>query len=102
ALEILFQYSRNRDKPDLSEHPLMSFEDVSAVAEVSEKYFVFAAMEVCKIHMRVAILKYPLEVLTYASRHRHDKIYNKVAPRTIDSSAQDLSALGGTTVIPWV
>lgn len=49
TLEILFQYMYRQPQPDLSEFP---FEDVSAVAEASEKYFVFAAMEVCKIHMR--------------------------------------------------
>lgn len=52
TLELLFQYMYRQPQPDLTEVP---FENLAALAEAAEKYRVFAAMEVCKVHMKCAV-----------------------------------------------
>lgn len=52
TLELLFQYMYRQPQPDLTK---VQFKDLAAVAEAAEKYCVFAAMEVCKIHMKYVV-----------------------------------------------
>ena len=49
VLEILFQFVYPRIHPDLRE---IDFETVAGVAEASEKYEVYAAMNICQLRMR--------------------------------------------------
>jgi len=49
VLEILFQFVYPRIHPDLRE---IDFDTVSGVAEASEKYEVYAAMNICQLRMR--------------------------------------------------
>jgi hypothetical protein len=49
-LEILFQYMYPQPQPDID---AMQFEDFALLAEAVEKYEVFSAMSICKMHMRM-------------------------------------------------
>lgn len=51
TLEILFQHIYPRSYPCLDG---MEFEELGRLAEAAEKYQIYAAMEVCRIHMRCA------------------------------------------------
>jgi len=100
TLDILFQFVYRQPQPDLSG---LRFEVLAAVAEAAEKYLIYAAMEICKMHMSAAITDHPMEVLGYAVRHNHSRLYRDAAPRTIDlSSKLALTALGSTFFINWV
>jgi len=48
VLEILFQFVYPRIHPDLREN---DFETVTGVAEASEKYHVYAAMNICQLRI---------------------------------------------------
>ena len=48
TLELLFQFMSPQRSPDLT---AVDFEVLAALAEAAEKYEVFGAMEICRIHM---------------------------------------------------
>lgn len=80
--------------PDLGKVP---FQLLDGLAEATEKYLMFSAMEICKIHMEYVILyinlpldseprlhraatsSHPFEVLLYSAKHGHWEIANKAA-----------------------
>lgn len=55
TLDLLFQHIYPRSYPCLDE---VEFEELGRLAEAAEKYQVYAAMEVCRIHMRCVRITY--------------------------------------------
>lgn len=53
VLELLFQFMYPQVQPDLDTVP---FETLAGLAEAAEKYQVYAALQLIKIHMMCAIL----------------------------------------------
>lgn len=49
TLELLFQYMYKERQPDLS---AVEPDTLAELAEASEKYMVYSAMEVCKVYMK--------------------------------------------------
>ncbi|KAJ3935812.1 MAG: hypothetical protein NXY57DRAFT_392925 [Lentinula lateritia] len=54
------------------------------LAEASEKFFIPAIMEMCRIQMQAAAFKHPLEVFMYACKHGYDDTRDAAAPGTLD------------------
>jgi len=59
------------------------------LAEAAEKYCVYSAMEICKMHMQAAIPKMPLTVMGYAVRHGYKSLCDEAAPYTLSAKAAD-------------
>jgi len=86
VLELLFQYIYPQRTPDLRK---VRFDVLAGLAEAVEKYQVYAAMDICYIHMGVAIPHHPLQVLDYAVRHRVLGLVDKVEDKYLLSSPQE-------------
>ncbi|KII94573.1 hypothetical protein PLICRDRAFT_120619 [Plicaturopsis crispa FD-325 SS-3] len=77
VLELMLQYVYLQLQPDLSH---TEFEVLAGLAEAVEKYEIYSAMEVCKMHMRSRISpQTAFDVLTYATRHGHANIADEAA-----------------------
>jgi hypothetical protein len=117
TLELLFQYMYRQRQPSLRGIP---FQTLASLAEAVEKYRVFPAMEICKVHMgcvlfdeisyilltftcRVAVSEHAIQVLAYGSRHGYADLCDEAAPKTVGTSARDaLTTLSLTTFAFWV
>jgi len=69
VLELLLQYLYPGPQPSLKK---VEFIDLAGLAEAAQKYEVWSAMEVSKLHMRNAIPAHGFEVLIYAAKHDFD------------------------------
>jgi len=66
-VSLILRYMHNARQPDLSEVP---FRILSALAEAVEKYKIYSAMEVCKVHMASVLFVYsPLDKNSYHNLH---------------------------------
>jgi len=83
VLSLLLHYMHNQRQPQSS---VFKFNILSQLAEAAEKYMVFSAIEVCRIHMKEAIADHPLPVLRYAAIHSYPELSDSAAPRTISLS----------------
>jgi len=100
TLELLFQYMYRQRQPDLSK---IDADELAMLAEAAEKYFVYAAMEVCKVYMESAIPKMPLKVMGYAARHEYESLCEQAAPHTVQAKAADaLKYLDARCFASWV
>ncbi|EGO29267.1 hypothetical protein SERLADRAFT_456813, partial [Serpula lacrymans var. lacrymans S7.9] len=71
VLELLFQYMYRQRQPELSK---IDTSLLSSLAHAVEKYEVFSATEVCKMHMWSRIDDFPLVVLQFAAQHGYHDI----------------------------
>lgn len=95
ALTLFLQYIHHHRQPDLSR---LSFECLSQLAEAVEKYDVYSATEICKLHMRLVFFcarrpctpqrvrvtsshveKHCVGVFQYASKHGYRNLMNDAA-----------------------
>ncbi|KZT69452.1 hypothetical protein DAEQUDRAFT_745253 [Daedalea quercina L-15889] len=86
TLELLFQYMYRERQPDLGK---VHLDELALLAEAAEKYLVYSAMGVCKVHMQLAISVMPLKVLGYAAKHSYESLCVDAAQLTIDAKAVD-------------
>ncbi|KAF9458522.1 hypothetical protein BDZ94DRAFT_1313210 [Collybia nuda] len=107
TLDLMFQYIYPIPQPNIS---LLSFDNLSSLAEAVEKYQVFPAMFICKIHMQNShavrflrfISEHGQEVLGYATRHGYADLVGEVAHVLLDMPLEEaLSKLPSNLVIPW-
>ncbi|KAF8886722.1 hypothetical protein BD779DRAFT_1441389, partial [Infundibulicybe gibba] len=99
TLELLFQFVYPRRHPDLE---TVTFEVLAPLAEAAEKYEVFAALNICKIHMRNALPDHAAEVLGYAARHGYPDIIQRAALLLIrEPLIKVISALPQNLIVPW-
>ncbi|KZV74943.1 hypothetical protein PENSPDRAFT_572392 [Peniophora sp. CONT] len=100
VLELLLQFIYPNTSPDLEHLP---FEILSDLAEASEKYHIFSAMEICRLHMKEHVKQHPLEILAYASKHGYNPLSDDAAPLTLDMELlKVLTALGPAHFARWV
>ncbi|KAJ7473304.1 hypothetical protein FB451DRAFT_1248958 [Mycena latifolia] len=100
TLELLFQFIYPRRQPVLDN---IRFENLSALAEAAEKYQVFSAMSVCRLHMRDILPDHAPEILMYAAKHDYPNLVYDAAPFTFDVPLADVVAmLPPHLILPWV
>ncbi|KAF8054865.1 hypothetical protein FPV67DRAFT_1459805 [Lyophyllum atratum] len=107
TLELLFQYIYPQRHPDLESTP---FETLAPLAEAAEKYEVFAAMNICKIRMKIqtgysrsVLPECAVEVFNYASKHEYPDILGAAAPFLLDVPLDEIvTTLSLNLVVPWL
>ncbi|PFH51731.1 hypothetical protein AMATHDRAFT_58584 [Amanita thiersii Skay4041] len=80
-LDLLFVFMYPEPQPDLEK---LSFDVLAALAEAAERYQVFSAMAMCKVHMIANVHQHPLEALSYAARHNYEDVLDKAAVVAIE------------------
>ncbi|EGN92528.1 hypothetical protein SERLA73DRAFT_79464 [Serpula lacrymans var. lacrymans S7.3] len=94
VLELLFQYMYPQRQPSLSG---LQFSLLDSLANTAEKYQVYSALEICKVHMTWATQKSsrsarvdegPIKVLLYAGRHGYQDVCDVAAPKSLGCSLQ--------------
>ncbi|KAJ6456790.1 hypothetical protein C8R47DRAFT_1165042 [Mycena vitilis] len=100
TLELLFQFMYPRRHPALDTTP---FEVLEPLAEASEKYQVFPAMNICHIRLRDMVNEHPVEVAVYAAKHDYPYLVSQVAPMMISMDPVTVvEMLPPNLVVPWV
>ncbi|KAJ6577822.1 hypothetical protein B0H19DRAFT_1337576 [Mycena capillaripes] len=100
TLELLFQFVYPQRHPALDTTP---FEILAPLAEASEKYQVFPAMNICHIRMRDMVHQHPVEVAVYATKHDYPFLVSEVAPMMISmDSVKVIEMLPPNLILPWV
>jgi len=80
VVKLILQLVHLQRWPDLGEIP---FQLLDGLADATEKYLMFPAMAICKIHMEAATSSHPFEVLLYSAKHGYMEIANKAAYQTL-------------------
>ncbi|KAJ7312451.1 hypothetical protein DFH08DRAFT_897024 [Mycena albidolilacea] len=100
TLELLFQFIYPQRHPALDTTP---FEILGPLAEASEKYQVFPAMNICHIRLRDMVNEHPVEVAVYAAKHDYPYLVSQVAPMMISMDpVKVVESLPPYLVIPWI
>jgi len=100
TLELLFQFIYPQRHPALDTTP---FEVLAPLAEASEKYQVFPAMNICHIRMRDMVHQHPVEVAVYATKHDYPFLVSEVAPMMISmDSVKVIEMLPPNLILPWI
>ncbi|KAG6816024.1 hypothetical protein H0H87_009321, partial [Tephrocybe sp. NHM501043] len=100
TLELLFAFIYPQPLPDLGG---LDFDILAALAEAAEKYRVFAAMNLCTIHMGNHLKDHPEEILIHGLKHGIRKLVARTAPLLLDSPLEYLLPhLPDRFLIPWV
>ncbi|KAG6916801.1 hypothetical protein DXG01_005324 [Tephrocybe rancida] len=100
TLATLFSFIYPARHPDLADVP---FTHLRILAEAAEKYRIYSAMNVCKIHMRNALFQHPKEVLVFGMAHGYSDLMDAVAPRLVDIPVKELvSYLPQQFLVPWI
>ncbi|KAG5718458.1 hypothetical protein E4T56_gene8762 [Termitomyces sp. T112] len=86
TLELMFHFVYPRSQPNLEK---ITFEALAQLAEAVEKYQVYPAMQLCKIHMEKALPDHALDVLKYSLRHGYPELIDQAAPHV---TLADISA----------
>ncbi|KII91407.1 hypothetical protein PLICRDRAFT_38160 [Plicaturopsis crispa FD-325 SS-3] len=88
VLDILLQYMYPQRQPDLQS---VSMSILKEVAEAAEKYEVFSAMEIAKLHMRKR-LSTPggpvWDILDYSTKHGYAEIMDEAARKAMENKSQ--------------
>ncbi|KAJ7185023.1 hypothetical protein C8R46DRAFT_1026844 [Mycena filopes] len=100
TLELLFQFIYPQRHPALDTTP---FEILEPLAEASEKYQVFPAMNICHIRLRDMVKEHPVEVAVYAAKHDYPYLVSQVAPMMISMDiVKVVGMLPPYLVLPWM
>ncbi|KAJ7692754.1 hypothetical protein B0H17DRAFT_863712, partial [Mycena rosella] len=100
TLELLFQFMYPQRHPALDTTP---FEILEPLAEASEKYQVFPAMNICHIRLRDMVHEHPVEVAIYAAKHDYPYLLSEVAPMMVSMPPVDVfEMLPQYLILPWV
>ncbi|KAJ7610728.1 hypothetical protein DFH06DRAFT_1233247 [Mycena polygramma] len=100
TLELLFQFMYPHRHPALDTTP---FEVLEPLAEASEKYQVFPAMNICHIRLRDMVNEHPVEVAVYAAKHDYPYLVSQVAPMMISMNPVTVvEMLPPYLVVPWI
>ncbi|KIM41087.1 hypothetical protein M413DRAFT_72405 [Hebeloma cylindrosporum] len=96
ALALFLQYVHHHRQPDLSG---VCFESLSQLAEAVEKYDVYSATEICKVHMRSHVENHCVEVFQYASKHGYRKLMDDAAKIAVQKKYLN-SRIAGVCIRP--
>jgi len=89
TLELLFQFMYPQRPPDLA---AVNFDLFMDVAEAAEKYQVYAAMQICAMHMELLYSAHPFEVMNFAIKHGYKRLMDVSERRALELSPTE--ALG--------
>ncbi|KAJ7911048.1 hypothetical protein B0H13DRAFT_1614934, partial [Mycena leptocephala] len=89
-LELLLKYMHLQRQPDLSRH---KFDTLAGLAEAAEKYFVYSAMDVCRIRMGLYVQDHPARVLAYAIKHNYPELRDVAVPFTLTMPLSTMKVL---------
>jgi hypothetical protein len=81
VLSLFLKYIHHHRQPDLSR---LSFECLSQLAEAVEKYDVYSATEICKMHMSSHAENHCVEVFQYASEHGYRDLMDAATRTAIE------------------
>jgi hypothetical protein len=84
-------------QPDLRR---VKFATLVSLSEAAEKYQVFAAMEICTLHMEAAIPVHPFEVLSYGAKHGYASLTDMAEVQATSMSIED--AYAGLTLKMYI
>ncbi|KAJ7598140.1 hypothetical protein C8J56DRAFT_814433 [Mycena floridula] len=84
---LMLQFMHPKPPPELHELP---FSTLAQMAEAAEKYRIYAAMTSCKLLMRQAAMRHPLEVMLYAITHGYDDLLEEASPCSISLKEADV------------
>ncbi|KAF8055418.1 hypothetical protein FPV67DRAFT_830280 [Lyophyllum atratum] len=73
---LLLQYMHLKPQPDLTS---LKFDVLEALANAVEKYLVYSAMPICKLHMTNHVTNHPVAVLRYAVKHGYNSLADEAA-----------------------
>ncbi|KAF8886681.1 hypothetical protein CPB84DRAFT_1684917, partial [Gymnopilus junonius] len=76
VLEVIFQFVYPKRHPKLQG---LDFATLMEVAEAVEKYQVFSAMNICKMHLSNFLPKHTGEVFVHAMEHDYPELLDKTA-----------------------
>ncbi|PFH46148.1 hypothetical protein AMATHDRAFT_70475 [Amanita thiersii Skay4041] len=100
VVELLLRCMHNQRQPDLLS-PRSKV--LIALAEAVEKYLVYPAMEICRLHMNRLADIYPKEVFAYAVKHGYPELLDQTAPLTLTWDAKEAcEELSPTNFAVWV
>ncbi|KAF8183210.1 hypothetical protein K438DRAFT_1599891, partial [Mycena galopus ATCC 62051] len=100
TLELLFQFIYPQRHPALDTTP---FKILEPLAEASEKYQVFPAMNICHIRLRDMVHEHAVEIAVYASKHDYPHLVSEVAPMMISMDpVKVIKMLPPHLILPWV
>ncbi|KAJ7909669.1 hypothetical protein B0H13DRAFT_2330124 [Mycena leptocephala] len=85
TLDLLFQLIYPQRHPALDTTP---FEILEPLAEATEKYQVFPAMNICHIRLRDMVHEHPVAVAVYAAKHDYPYLLSEMLPQYL--------------ILPWV
>ncbi|KAJ7582047.1 hypothetical protein C8J56DRAFT_243259 [Mycena floridula] len=82
VLFLLVEFLHPQPLPDIQD---TGFDLLLGLAYAAEKYQVYSAMSICKIHLSQPKIyeKHPANILYYAVRHRYKDLADSVAPLTL-------------------
>ncbi|KAJ6501309.1 hypothetical protein DFH09DRAFT_1324906 [Mycena vulgaris] len=99
-LDLLFQYMHRQLPPDLQD---VEFKTCAGLAEAAEKYWVYSALNMCRMKMKESVKEHPLEVLEYAVRHGHDDLAAEAARQSMGLEiGAALESLSPDTFKAWI
>ncbi|KAK7038590.1 hypothetical protein R3P38DRAFT_2906626 [Favolaschia claudopus] len=99
TLELLFQFIYPQRHPALDTTP---FDILYPLAEASEKYQVFPAMNICHIRLRDMVQQHPAEISVYAAKHNYPYLVSHVAPMMIGMDPIKVAQiLPPHLIVPW-
>ncbi|KAF9458523.1 hypothetical protein BDZ94DRAFT_1173489 [Collybia nuda] len=100
TLDLMFQYIYPMPQPDI---PSLAFEALALLTEAVEKYRVFPAMLICKIHMQKFLPDHVQEIVGYAAKYGYNDIVAEAAPLLLVIPLEEaLARLPVNLVVPWV
>ncbi|KAK6983950.1 hypothetical protein R3P38DRAFT_3108587 [Favolaschia claudopus] len=99
TLELLFQFIYPQRHLALDTTP---FDILYPLAEASEKYQVFPAMNICHIRLRDMVDEHPAEISVYAAKHHYPYLVSHVAPMMISMDPIKVAEiLPPHLIVPW-
>ncbi|KAJ7652577.1 hypothetical protein B0H17DRAFT_1101435 [Mycena rosella] len=100
VLELLFQYMHRQLPPNLHD---VDFTTCAGVAEAAEKYWVYSALNICRMKMKESVKQYPLQVLEYAVRHDHADLAAEAARQSMGLDVlAAMESLSPDTFKAWI
>ncbi|KAG6917478.1 hypothetical protein DXG01_002341 [Tephrocybe rancida] len=100
TLELLFQFIYPRPLPELGK---VGFEALVLLAEAAEKYRVYAAMNLCTIHLLEHLQDHLEDILLHGLKHSVRKLVDRAALLLVDQPVEDvILKLPQSCMVPWV
>lgn len=88
TLRRLFHFTHKRPYDQvLDESPLYSLLEL---AEAAQKYLIYHAMEICRLHVKMRWKEDPLRVVVFSAKHSYIELVDVAAPSTLRLSLSSI------------